>query len=84
MPADIVNAPALDRNRGWVVAVHGSVLDIRFDASDLPAIEEAVSVDWDRGPALLAEVQQHVDLTTVRAVALAETAGLRQIGRAHV
>ncbi|MGE5270179.1 MAG: F0F1 ATP synthase subunit beta [Thiohalocapsa sp.] len=63
---------------GRVVAVRGSVLDIRFAAGLLPAINDAVAVDWDLQPPLLAEVQQHVDQATVRAVALADTAGLRR------
>jgi F-type H+-transporting ATPase subunit beta len=65
-------------NLGRVVAVHGSVLDIRFPVGALPAIAEAVALDWDRGAPLIAEVQQHVDRVTARAVALASTAGLRR------
>jgi F-type H+/Na+-transporting ATPase subunit beta len=71
-------APALDHNLGRVVAVRGSVLDIRFAAGMLPSINEAIAIEWDLASPLIAEVQQHVDPTTVRAVALAETAGLRR------
>jgi F-type H+/Na+-transporting ATPase subunit beta len=67
-----------DQGLGRVVAVRGSVLDIRFGMGMLPAINEAVAIDWDLGSPLLAEIQQHIDQTTVRAVALAETAGLRR------
>ncbi|HUA56882.1 MAG TPA: F0F1 ATP synthase subunit beta [Candidatus Sulfotelmatobacter sp.] len=63
---------------GRVVAVHGSVLDIQFPAGALPAISEAVALDWDRGAPLIAEVQQHLDRMTARAVALQSTAGLRR------
>jgi F-type H+-transporting ATPase subunit beta len=63
---------------GQVVAVRGSVIDIRFAPGRLPPIEDTVMIDWDVGPPLLAEVQQHVNPTTVRAVALAGTAGLRR------
>ena len=71
------------RARGRVVAVRGSVIDVRFAPGHLPAIDEAVVIDWDVGPPLLAEVQQHVDPTTVRAVALASAAGLRRGTPAH-
>jgi len=63
---------------GEVVAVHGSVVDLRFPAGALPAIAEAIAIDWDVGPRLVAEVQMHLDATTVRAVALASTAGLKR------
>jgi F-type H+/Na+-transporting ATPase subunit beta len=63
---------------GRVIAVHGSVIDIRFPPSALPIINEAVAIDWDRGPPLIAEVQKHLDADTVRAVALENTAGLKR------
>jgi len=63
---------------GEVVAVHGSVVDLRFPAGALPTIAEAIAIDWDVGPRLVAEVQMHLDATTVRAVALASTAGLKR------
>ena len=65
-------------NSGRIVAVHGSVVDVRFPAGALPAIDEAIAIEWDGGARLVAEVQQHLDATTVRAVALAATAGLRR------
>jgi len=67
-----------DRFPGRVVAVRGSVVDIRFAPGELPAIDDAVEIEQDQGRMLVAEVQQHVDLTTVRAVALESTAGLRR------
>jgi F-type H+/Na+-transporting ATPase subunit beta len=63
---------------GRVVAVHGSVLDVSFPAGQLPAINEAVAIEWDLGPALLAEVQQHLDAQRVRLVALQGTSGLKR------
>jgi F-type H+/Na+-transporting ATPase subunit beta len=68
---------------GQVVAVHGSVVDIAFAAGELPAINEAVAIDWDLGPPLAAEVQQHLDPGMVRVVALGSTAGLRRSTRAR-
>ena len=63
---------------GVVVAAHGSVLDLEFPPGALPAIHDAVAIDWDRGTPLIAEVQQHLDGKTVRAVALQGTGGLRR------
>jgi F-type H+-transporting ATPase subunit beta len=66
------------RRTGRVIAVHGSVVDMRFAPGDLPGIDEAVAIEWDVGRQLIAEVQQHLDATTVRAVALENTTGLRR------
>jgi F-type H+-transporting ATPase subunit beta len=63
---------------GRVIAVHGSVVDVRFPTGALPAIDEAVAIEWDQGRPLVVEVQQHLDPATVRAVALENTAGLRR------
>jgi len=62
---------------GRVVAARGSVLDIEF-AGALPAIREALAVDWDASSPLIAEVQQHLDPRRVRAVALQGTGGLKR------
>jgi F-type H+/Na+-transporting ATPase subunit beta len=61
---------------GHVHAVRGAVVDVRYDAGTLPALNDALLVDWDRSGPLLLEVQSHLDLTTIRAVALQATAGL--------
>jgi len=63
---------------GRVIAVHGSVVDVSFPAGALPAVNEAIAIAWDLGRPLVAEVQQHVNPTTVRAVALENTAGLKR------
>ena len=68
---------------GKVVAVHGSVIDARFPEGSLPAITEALIIDAEAGRPLLAEVQQHLNATTARAVALENTAGLRRGTAAH-
>ena len=54
------------------------MVDIAFGGGVLPAINHAVVIDWDFGPPLIAEVQQHVGPAMVRAVALGSTAGLRR------
>jgi len=56
--------------------VRGAVLDVAFEAAALPAIEEALRVEWDRPAPLIAEVQSHLDARTVRAIAMQDTAGL--------
>jgi F-type H+-transporting ATPase subunit beta len=61
---------------GRIVAVTGSVVDVAFSQGPLPAINDALEVSW-RGPhRIVLEVQQHLDLATVRTVALQSTAGL--------
>ena len=61
-----------------MVAARGSVLDIEFPTGALPAIREALAIDWDVGPPLNAEVQQHLDPQHVRAVALQGSGGLKR------
>lgn len=51
-------------------------MDVVFDASDLPALNSALVVEWDRETPLILEVHSHLDLTTLRAVAFQSTAGL--------
>ncbi len=64
---------------GQIVAVHGSVIDVAFPAGALPIIDEAIEIDG----ALIAEVHQHLSPTTIRAVALGNTAGLRRGAKAR-
>ncbi len=66
---------------GQVIAVHGSVVDICFPAGALPEIEEAIAIEAGSHRELIAEVQQHLGPTAVRAVALENTAGLRRGAR---
>ncbi len=64
------------RTKGRLTAVHGSVVDVRFPAGALPGIDEGIEIERDGRDPLIAEVQQHLDPVTVRAVALDNTAGL--------
>jgi F-type H+-transporting ATPase subunit beta len=75
---DIVKSDEDDAGAGTIVAVHGSVVDIRFPSASLPSIAEVVAIERDAVRPLVAEVQLHLDTTTVRAVALENTAGLRR------
>jgi len=69
---------------GRIVAVHGAVLDVRFDAGPLPRLSEALQVDVGSAGAtspkrlLLAETQSHLDEHTVRAVTLDHASGLQR------
>ncbi|WP_205999894.1 F0F1 ATP synthase subunit beta [Paraburkholderia sp. Ac-20342] len=64
--------------QGSVIAVRGAVVDIAFDAMTLPLIEESLSIIADDGPPIIAEVQAQLDESTVRALALQSTNGLRR------
>jgi len=66
----------INAQTGQVLAVRGAVVDVRFAAGPLPALHEALVVDWDRAQPLMLEVHSHLDLSTLRAVALQATAGL--------
>ena len=74
-PTDAAAVAAPERGR--VVAARGSVLDVEF-ACGVPAIREALAIEWDTGAPLIAEVQQHLDPRRVRAVALQGTGGLKR------
>jgi F-type H+-transporting ATPase subunit beta len=65
-----------DQAAGHVHSVRGAVVDVRFDAANLPPIDTALIVEWDRPEPLVLEVHSQLDLTTLRAVALQATAGL--------
>jgi F-type H+/Na+-transporting ATPase subunit beta len=64
--------------KGRVVAVRGAVVDIAFDRTELPHLEEALIVEWDGPLPLVLEVQAHLDEGTVRGVAFQSTAGLKR------
>ena len=63
---------------GTVARVAGVVVDAEFASGDLPSIHNSLLVQRDDGPELTIEVQEHIDPRTVRAIAMASTAGLRR------
>lgn len=66
-------------SKGKITQVIGSVLDVSFDAGQMPQIFEALEMDIDRfgkKEKLVAEVQQHLGGSRIRAVALSSTDGL--------
>jgi F-type H+-transporting ATPase subunit beta len=68
---DTIHSP-----HGTVLAVRGAVVDVEFVETELARINSALVVEWDRPTPLILEVHSHLDLTTLRAVALQSTAGL--------
>ncbi len=76
MPQDDARTNTPQPSEGVVHAVRGAVVDVVFGGGDLPAINSALVVNWDRPGPLILEVHSHLDLSTVRAVAFQSTAGL--------
>jgi F-type H+/Na+-transporting ATPase subunit beta len=66
------------QSKGEVLAVRGAVVDTAFNAGDLPQMDEALAIEWDRAAPLIVEVQAHLNETTVRGVALHATTGLKR------
>ncbi len=60
---------------GKVVQIIGPVLDVRFEANQLPNILDAVRVEYG-DIKLTAEVAQHIGDNTVRCIAMSSTDGL--------
>jgi F-type H+-transporting ATPase subunit beta len=60
--------------RGRVAAIRGAVVEVEFE-QELAAINEAVQAEVD-GRTIVMEVSQHLDLHTVRAIAMTNTEGL--------
>lgn len=65
----------MDQAIGKIVQIIGPVLDIRFEADQLPNIYDAVKIDY-KDIHVVAEVMQHVGDNTVRAVSMSSTDGL--------
>ncbi len=67
--------------KGKIVQVIGSTLDAQFPRGELPAIYNALQVEFELGGqrhTLWCEVEQHIGGGKVRAVALGSTDGLRR------
>jgi F-type H+-transporting ATPase subunit beta len=61
---------------GAISGVAGSVVDVAVVGRDLPPINHALIISRENAAPIVLEVQQHLDPTTVRCVAMSETAGL--------
>ncbi|HAN77093.1 MAG TPA: F0F1 ATP synthase subunit beta [Bacteroidales bacterium] len=68
------------RNIGKIVQIIGPVIDVSFEAegSKLPMIHEALEITRQDGTVIVTECQQHVGESTVRAIAMDSTDGLRR------
>jgi len=72
-------------SRGKIVQVIGPVVDVEFEPGQLPAIYNALEVEgveirdiFSYSRKLVLEVAQHLGESTVRAIAMASTDGLRR------
>ena len=68
-------------NKGKLIQVMGSVFDVKFSPTSVPAVYNAVEVKGDFGTgrtSLWGEVQQHLGDGKVRVIALGSTFGLRR------
>lgn len=64
----------MSKHTGKITKIIGAVVDVAFEEK-LPEIYHALEVDLD-GKTLVLEVQQHIGLNEVRAVAMSSTDGL--------
>ncbi len=62
---------------GKIAQIVGVVVDVEFGKDQLPAITNALKIDA-KGREVTLEVAQHLNETTVRAIALSTTDGLRR------
>ena len=67
----------MSKTQGKIIQVVGVVVDVEFDKGSLPAIYDALHVKRDNEQLVL-EVAQHLSETSVRAIALSSTDGLRR------
>jgi F-type H+-transporting ATPase subunit beta len=63
--------------KGWITAIHGDVIEVEF-AGGIPHIHDALSVEKDDGSKLFLEVHDHTSPTSIKAIALGFTQGLRR------
>ncbi len=61
---------------GRIVQISGSVIDVKFQAGSLPAINDALTVETEEGRRVM-EVAQHIGNETVRCIMLASSDGMR-------
>lgn len=65
----------MNNNVGKVVQIIGPVVDIRFNANELPNLLNAIEIDLS-GKKLVVEVAQHIGDDVVRCIAMSSTDGL--------
>lgn len=62
-------------NVGKVIQIIGPVLDVKFEAENLPELLNAIEIDLN-GKKIVAEVAQHIGDDTVRCISMSSTDGL--------
>ena len=65
----------LEQNKGIITTIIGPVLDIRFEAENLPALRNAIEIT-NGDKKVVAEVAQHLGDDIVRCIAMSSTDGL--------
>lgn len=68
----------METNQGTIVQIQGVVIDVQFNADNMPAIYEALTVasEFTDSKVLVLEVEQHLGDNRVRSIALGSTDGL--------
>ncbi|MGO4916148.1 F0F1 ATP synthase subunit beta [Pseudogemmobacter sp. W21_MBD1_M6] len=67
-----------DAATGYISAVRGAVVDVRYPDAGLPPVNTALVAETDGAAPLILEVHSHLDLNTLRAVAFQTTTGLQR------
>lgn len=65
-------------NIGSIVRVAGVVVDVEFKTGDLPGIHHALTIKKNGKGEVTLEVQEHINSTTARAIAMGNTEGLQR------
>lgn len=63
--------------QGVITAIHGDIVEVGFRDSRLPGINDALFIEMPDGTALTLEVHQHTSNSSVKAIALGFTQGLK-------
>ena len=64
-------------NTGKIHQIIGPVIDVKFDAENMPELNNAIEITLE-GRRIVAEVSQHVGDDVVRCIALSSTDGLKR------
>lgn len=68
----------LNKKEGLITKIIGPVIDVEFEAGELPQIYTALEIYGQDGEKIIAEVQQMIGQNRVRAIAMSSTDGLKR------
>jgi F-type H+-transporting ATPase subunit beta len=70
----------MGKNVGEIVQIIGPVVDISFEKAieELPKIHDSLEIKKEDGDTLIVECQQHIGESTIRAIAMDSTDGLKR------